>query len=64
MSARDAILAAFDELFDAAATKLNVTVTPQDRDEARARFASASTRRSRSPAASRWPSCRVPCSTR
>jgi hypothetical protein len=38
MSARDAILAAFDELFDAAATRLNVPVTPQDRDEARARF--------------------------
>jgi hypothetical protein len=38
MSGRDAILAAFDELFDAAAARLNVTVTPQDRDEARARF--------------------------
>jgi ABC-type branched-subunit amino acid transport system substrate-binding protein len=38
MSGRDAILAAFDELFDAAAARLNVAVTPQDRDEARARF--------------------------
>jgi ABC-type branched-subunit amino acid transport system substrate-binding protein len=39
MTGRDAILAAFDELFDAAAAKLNAVVTPKDRDEARARFA-------------------------
>src|SRR5262249_15305636 len=38
MTGRDAILAAFDELFDAAAAKLNAVVTPKDRDEARARF--------------------------
>jgi hypothetical protein len=39
MSGRDAILSAFDELFDTAAAKLNVTVTPAERAEARARFA-------------------------
>jgi hypothetical protein len=39
MSARDAILAAFDELFDAAAAKLAVSVTPEERAEARAHFA-------------------------
>ncbi len=39
MSARDAILAAFDELFDAAAAKLAVSCTPEERAEARARFA-------------------------
>ncbi len=39
MSARDAILAAFDELFDAAATKLNVAVDEAERAEARTRFA-------------------------
>ena len=39
MSARDAILAAFDELFDAAAAKLDVSVTPEERAEARAHFA-------------------------
>jgi hypothetical protein len=38
MSARDAILAAFDELFDAAAAKLAVSVTPEERAEARAHF--------------------------
>jgi hypothetical protein len=39
MSGRDAILSAFDELFDAAATKLNVKATGAERAEARARFA-------------------------
>ncbi len=39
MSGRHAILAAFDELFDVAATKLNVTVTPEERAEARDGFA-------------------------
>src|SRR5262249_38095951 len=39
MSARDAILAAFDELYDSAAAKLNVPSTPEDRAEPRARFA-------------------------
>lgn len=39
MPGRDAILAAFDELFDVAAKKLNVAVTPEERDEARAGFA-------------------------
>ena len=39
MSARDAILAAFDELYDSAAAKLNVPSTPEERAEARARFA-------------------------
>jgi hypothetical protein len=39
MSARDAILAAFDELFDAAAAKLGVSCTPEERAEARAHFA-------------------------
>ena len=39
MSARDAILAAFDELFDVAAAKLNVSCSPEERAAARARFA-------------------------
>jgi hypothetical protein len=39
MSGRDAILAAFDELFDAAAARLNISCTPEERAEARARFA-------------------------
>ena len=39
MSARDAILTAFDELYDSAAAKLNVPSTPEERAEARARFA-------------------------
>ena len=39
MSARDAILAAFDELFDAAAAKLAVSCTPEERAAARAHFA-------------------------
>jgi hypothetical protein len=39
MTGRDAILSAFDELFDAAAAKLDVTVTTAERAEARARFA-------------------------
>lgn len=39
MSGRDAILAAFDELFDAAAAKLDVAVTPEERAEARTHFA-------------------------
>jgi len=39
MSARDAILAAFDELYDSAAVRLNVQSTPEERAEARARFA-------------------------
>ena len=39
MSARDAILTAFNELYDSAAAKLNVPSTPEERAEARARFA-------------------------
>jgi hypothetical protein len=39
MSARDAILAAFDELFDAAATKLAVSCTAEERAAARTHFA-------------------------
>jgi hypothetical protein len=39
MTGRQAVLAAFDELFEVAATKLNVTVTPEERAEARASFA-------------------------
>ena len=39
MSARDAILAAFDELYDSAAAKLSIPSTPEERAEARARFA-------------------------
>jgi len=38
MSGRDAILAAFDELFDTAAAKLSVSFTPEERAEARAHF--------------------------
>ncbi len=39
MSARDAILAAFDELFDAAAAKLAISCTPEERAQAREHFA-------------------------
>jgi hypothetical protein len=39
MSARDAILSAFDELFDAAAAKLGVSPTPEERSAAREHFA-------------------------
>jgi hypothetical protein len=38
MSARDAILAAFDELYDAAAARLNVSATPEERAAARSHF--------------------------
>ena len=45
MTGRDALLQAFDRLFDAAARKLAVTCTPEERAEAKeqfaARFASA-----------------------
>jgi hypothetical protein len=45
MTGRDAVLHAFDRLFDAAARKLNVACTPEERAEAKeqfaARFASA-----------------------
>jgi hypothetical protein len=40
MTGRDALLQAFDRLFDAAARKLNVVCTPEDRGEAREQFAS------------------------
>jgi hypothetical protein len=39
MTGRDALLAAFDRLFDAAATKLNLTCTPEERQDAKERFA-------------------------
>ena len=38
MTGRDAILDAFDRLFAAAATKLDVTLTPEDRAEAKEAF--------------------------
>jgi hypothetical protein len=45
MTGREALLGAFDRLFDAAAHKLNVACTPEERAEAKeqfaARFASA-----------------------
>jgi hypothetical protein len=39
MTGRDALLEAFDRLFLAAATKLDVKVTPEERAEAREQFA-------------------------
>jgi hypothetical protein len=39
MTGRDALLAAFDRLFDAAARKLNVACTPEERAEAKEKFA-------------------------
>jgi hypothetical protein len=39
MSARDALLAAFDELFDAAAAKLSISPSADERAAARAHFA-------------------------
>ncbi|MCW5892916.1 MAG: hypothetical protein KIT14_20575 [bacterium] len=38
MTGRDALLAAFDELYDAALTKLDATATPEERASARAQF--------------------------
>ncbi len=35
---REALLAAFDRLFDRAATKLNLSCTPQEREEVRRNF--------------------------
>jgi hypothetical protein len=39
MTGRDALLAAFDRLFDAAAKKLNVACTPEERRDAKEQFA-------------------------
>jgi len=39
MTGRDALLQAFDRLFDAAAKKLNVVCTPDERAEAKEQFA-------------------------
>lgn len=39
MTGREALLAAFDRLFDAAARKLNVECTPEERADAKAEFA-------------------------
>lgn len=39
MTGRDALLAAFDRLFDAAANKLNLTCTPEEREDAKEQFA-------------------------
>src|SRR5688572_26351508 len=39
MTGRDALLAAFDRLFDAAAAKLNLTCTPEERQDAKEQFA-------------------------
>jgi hypothetical protein len=39
MTGREALLAAFDRLFDAAAAKLNITCTPEERAEAKEQFA-------------------------
>lgn len=39
MTGRDALLQAFDRLFDAAAKKLNVACSPEERAEAKAQFA-------------------------
>jgi len=39
MTARDALLQAFDRLFDVAAKKLNVACTPEEREDAKADFA-------------------------
>jgi hypothetical protein len=38
MSAKDAMLAAFDRLFDRAATKLHLNCDPDDREEAKKQF--------------------------
>ena len=38
MTGRDALLAAFDRLFDAAARKLNISCTPEERAEAKEQF--------------------------
>jgi len=38
MTGREALLAAFDRLFDAAAAKLNITCTPEERAEAKEQF--------------------------
>ena len=38
MTGRDALLQAFDRLFDAAARKLNVVCTPEERDDAKEQF--------------------------
>lgn len=38
MTGRDALLHAFDRLFDAAARKLNATFTAEERDEAKEQF--------------------------
>ena len=38
MTGREALLAAFDQLFDAAAAKLQVTCTPEERTAAKAQF--------------------------
>jgi hypothetical protein len=40
MTGRDALLQAFDRLFDAAAKKLRVVCTPEERTEAKEQFAS------------------------
>jgi hypothetical protein len=40
MTGRDALLQAFDRLFDAAARKLNIVCTPEERAEAKEQFAS------------------------
>ena len=40
MTGREALLRAFDRLFDAAAKKLNVVCTPEERAEAKEQFAS------------------------
>ena len=39
MTGREALLSAFDRLFDAAARKLNVVCTPEERAEAKEQFA-------------------------
>jgi hypothetical protein len=39
MTGRDALLAAFDRLFDVAAGKLNLKCTPEDREDAKEQFA-------------------------
>ena len=39
MTGKDALLQAFDRLFDAAAQKLNVVCTPEERAEAKEQFA-------------------------
>jgi hypothetical protein len=39
MTGREALLAAFDRLFDAAAGKLNIVCTPEERAEAKEQFA-------------------------